>query len=105
MLAVLGLDDRILDRVRVAARGLVPPATAATDLPSLHLDHRDTDTRPGHNQVGLVLGSTLDHRHRVQQHRLVGKLIAQDLPDAPLGRPAPAELGFARIAAWGHDHC
>ena len=102
MLAVLGLDDRILDRVGVAAGGLVPLAIAAADVPALHLDDRDADAGPGDDEVGLVLGGALDHRHRVQQRRIVGKLVAQDLPDPPLGRPARAELGLGRIAARRH---
>ena len=102
MLAVLGLDDRILDRVGAAAVGLIPPAMVAADLPALHLDDRDADTGPADDKVGLVLLGTLDHRHRVQQRRVSGKLLAQDLPDPPLGRPASAELGLGRIAAR-HD--
>jgi hypothetical protein len=71
-------------------------------VPALHLDDRDAGTGPADDEVGVVLLGALDHRHRVQQGRVGGKLLAQDLPDLALGRPARAELGFGRLAAR-HD--
>ena len=106
MLAVLRLDHRILDRVGIAAGGLVPLAVAAADVPALDLDDGDSGARPGDDQVGLVLGAALDHRHRVQQCDIAGKLVAQHLPDPPLGRPAAAELGLgagSSAVAWPYS--
>ena len=101
--AILGLDDGVLfDRVGIAAGRLIPPAIAAADVPALHLDDRNADAGPADDKVGLVLGGPLDHRHRVQQRCVSGKLVAQDLPGPPLSRPASAELGLGRIAAR-HD--
>jgi hypothetical protein len=90
MLAVLGLDDGILGRMAVAAGRLIPLAVATAHMPALHLNNRNADARP--DQVSLVLGGFPDHRHGVQQHRIVGKLFAQDLPDPPLGRPAQSPI-------------
>ncbi len=102
MLAVLRLDDGILHHTDVAAGGLEPLAAAAADVPAFHLNNRHADAAPGHDQVGLVLGAALDHRHRVQERRIVGKLLAQHLPDPPLGRPANAELGLRRMTSRRH---
>jgi hypothetical protein len=88
--------------VNVVSRGLVPAAIAAAHVAALHLDDRDADAGPRDHKVGLVFIGALDHRHRVQQRRIVGKLVAQDLPDPPLGRPARAERGLGGIAAWRH---
>ena len=85
-----------------AAGGLVPLALVAADVPALHLDDRNADARPADDKVGLILGGTLDHRHRVQQRCVSGELVAQDLPDPPLGRAARAEPGLKRIATR-HD--
>jgi hypothetical protein len=92
MLAVLGLGDGILHPSGGTAGRLVPLAIAAADMPALHLDDRDTDTGPGRDKVGLVLGGALDHRHRMQQRRIAGKLVTQHPPDPPLRHPAGPEL-------------
>src|SRR5271165_1621725 len=102
MPAVLGLRDGILDRTGLAAGRLVPLALVPADVPALHLDDRNADARPADNKVDLILGGTLDHRHRVQQRCVSGELVAQDLPDLPLGRAARAEPGLKRIATR-HD--
>jgi hypothetical protein len=102
MLAVLGLNDGILDRAGVAARGLVPLAIAAADVAALHFHDRHANAGPGDDEVSLILGGALDHRHRVQQHRIAGKLVAQHLPNPPLRRPARAELRLGRIATRRH---
>jgi hypothetical protein len=102
VLAALGLDDRIVDWVRVVSGGLVPAAIAAADVPALHLDDRDANAGPRDDKVGLVLIGALDHGHRVQQCRIAGKLVTQDLPDSPFGGPARAEHGLGRIAARRH---
>jgi hypothetical protein len=104
MLAVLGLDDGIFDRAGIAAGRLVPLAMVAADMPTLDLNDSDTDTGPGDNEVGLMLSDALDHRHRMQQRRILGKLLAQNFPDPPLGRPARAEHGLGRIATRRHSH-
>jgi hypothetical protein len=44
-------------------------------MPALHLDNRDTDAGPSDDKVGLVLRCPLDHRYRVQQRRLIWKLV------------------------------
>jgi hypothetical protein len=98
MPAVLGLYDGVLNRMSFAAGRLVPPGLVAADVPALHLDDRDADARPTDDKVGLILGGALDHRHRVLQRRVSGELVAQDLPDLPLGRAARAEPGLRRIA-------
>ena len=74
------------------SRLMCPPFTSMTATPR----------RPADDKVGLILGGTLDHRHRVQQRRVSGELVAQDLPDLPLGRAARAEPGLKRIATR-HD--
>jgi hypothetical protein len=103
VLAVLCLDDGIFDRAHIAAGGLVPLAVVTADVPALDFHDGDADAGPGDDEVGFVLHGALDHRHRIQQRRIVGKLVAQDLPDPSLSRPASAELWLGRIAARRHD--
>lgn len=71
------------------------------DVPALDFHDGDTGAWPGDDEVGLVLNGALDHRYRVQQRRTIGKLVAQDLPDPPLGRPVIAEPYSGEAALRG----
>ena len=86
------LQRRPLQPVRPTPAGLVPLPVPDRDVPALHLDHRVAHTRPQHQEIqfrlDLVPGDALPR----DQHRVLGELGPQRLPDALLRLEAGREL-------------
>ena len=98
VLAVLGLQDRAADRTLAARRLLVPAVAIAGHMAALDLDSTQTQAGPRDEQVDLLLPLTLEQTDRVEQHHLIRQLLAQRLPDRPLGAALLGEVGLGREA-------
>lgn len=105
MAGVLGLPDRV-DVVLLRRAALVPGAVAAGDVAALGLDDGEADAGPRDEEVDLVLRGVVQDREVGEEGGVVGKGVAQGLPDGALGggagRVGGGEVRVGWVQVRGH---